>query len=125
MLERTLASTAPPVLRLNSSPGGLFLNRGILNERLIQLINRFARSAIEARQVARRLDTLLPSRFRELRREHRRQRPEAHAERMALTDPRYLQSVDEYLDIQYQARLARVQYETHSMLFKARQSLRR
>ncbi len=100
------------------------MNRAILNDRLVELINRFGRAAQEARQVARRLDSLLPTRFRELRIEHRRARPEAHAERLALTDPRYLQSVEEVVEIQYQARLARMQYETHSMLFKARQSLR-
>lgn len=100
------------------------MNRAILNDRLIELIHRFGKAAMEARQIARRLDTLLPARFRELRLEHRRRQPEAHAERLALTDPRYLESLEEVVEIQYQARLARMQYETHSMLFKARQSLR-
>ncbi len=63
----------------------------------------------------------------DLKREHasRRGRSGAPAERLALTDPRYLESIDELTEMNSRARLARIEYETHVMLYNARQSLRR
>lgn len=98
------------------------MNPAILNDRLTRLISEFAHQAMESRQVARRLEDLLPSRLAEIRRAHGRRGGDG--ERVALTDPRYLEALEELGDISAQAVLARVQYETHSMLFKARQSLR-
>lgn len=98
------------------------MNRSILNERLVALIQSFAQGSMEARQVAKRLYALLPARFADLKRKHGG--GSARAERLALTDPRYLQSVDEYVAIQGEALRSRIQYETHAMLFKARQSLK-
>lgn len=95
----------------------------MLNERLSRLINEFAKTAMESRQVARRLTDLLPTRFQELRREHARRR-EGHAERLALTDPRYVRAIEELSEVNAEAIQSRIQYETHAMLFKARQSLR-
>lgn len=91
------------------------------------MIRGFSAQALEARQVARRLGQLFPLRFKELKRDHtgRGNGPKgAAAERLALTDERYASQVDELADIHFQARAARVQYETHVMLYKARQSLR-
>lgn len=102
------------------------MNLAIINERLTRLISRFAEAALETRQVAKRLNGLLPSRFRELKREHARQsRSAGVAERLALTDPRYVTYLEELSGIAGTAAEARVQYETHAMLYKARQSLRR
>ncbi len=105
--------------------GPTFLNLSMLNERLTGLISRFASSAMEARQVARRLHGLLPSRFLDLKREHgRTSRSAGAAERLALADERYVGFIDELATMTGEAAAARVQYETHSMLFQARQSLR-
>src|SRR5687767_5499545 len=108
-------------------------NLKILDERLKTLITRFGQEARESRQIARRLHDLLPRRFRELKREHAaehdhpgaaRRRGGAVADRMTLTDERYLEHIDEMCAIQARAREARIQYETHMMLFEARRSLR-
>ncbi len=102
------------------------MNLAIVNERLTRLISRFAETAMETRQVAKRLYGLLPSRFSELKREHaRRSRSAGVAERQALADPRYVAILEEMAAIAGSAAEARIQYETHTMLFKARQSLRR
>lgn len=102
------------------------MNLQVVNERLTRLISRFAEAAMETRQVAKRLNGLLPARFSELKREHARQtRSAGVAERMALTDPRYVSYLEELSSIAFSAAEARVQYETHAMLYKARQSLRR
>ena len=88
--------------------------------------------SLESRQVAKRLGALLPARFQDLRRDHARAAKHrrnadgaasAAAERLALTDPRYLKYVEELTQVSGQAAEARVQYETHVMLFKARQTL--
>lgn len=100
------------------------INLKIDAERLSQAITRFGQAALEARQVARRLADVLPARFRDLRREHGGRHKIAHAERMALTDPRYLQHLDELASLHAEARAARIQYETHMMLFEARRTLR-
>ncbi len=102
------------------------MNLAIVNERLTRLISGFAQAALETRQVAKRLNGLLPSRFGELKREHARgSRSAGAAERRALTDPRYVEYLEELSNIAGSAAEARVQYETHAMLYKARQSLRR
>ncbi len=102
------------------------MNLRMLNERLSAAIGSFAGAATEARQIAQRLRQLLPARLLELKREHTRRSDVmgSKADRLALTDPRYLDSIEQLAEINARARMARVQYETHSMLFKARQSLR-
>lgn len=101
------------------------MNPAMLNDRLSRLIGDFAAAAMQSRQVARRLTDLLPSRFRELRREHARHAKGSNADRLTLTDARYAEAIDQLCDVSGQATLNRIQYETHTMLFKARQSLRR
>ncbi|MBM4250663.1 MAG: hypothetical protein FJ146_01670 [Deltaproteobacteria bacterium] len=94
-------------------------------ERLTQLIQSFAQTALTSRQVAKRLNALFASRYLELKGEWvRRCRSAAKGERLALTDVRYEQLVRELTDIKFHAVRAHVEYETHAMLFKARQSLR-
>ena len=101
------------------------MNLAMPAERLSRLIRGFSSEALETRQLARRLAQLFQVRFRDLKRELTRHDAKgARAERMALIDARYASQVDELAEIHYQARAARVQYETHVMLFKARQSLR-
>lgn len=96
------------------------------NDTLARLIAKFGAEAMEARQVAKRLSSLLPARFAEVKRSYvkRNARGSAAAERLALTDARYLESIEEYARITGTAAAARVQYETHAMLYQARQSLR-
>src|SRR5262245_38148310 len=100
------------------------MNLSMDAERLSSLIQRFARGAQEARQVARRLADVLPSRFKDLKRDHAMRHKPAIAERLALTDQRYLEFVNELTTLHAQAREARIQYETHMMLLEARRSLR-
>jgi len=88
-------------------------------DRLIRRIMRFGRVAREATQVSRRLTALFPSRVRELS----RGKPGAKGERQAYTSPHYEAFVDEWANIYYEALSARIEYETHLMLYKARQSL--
>ena len=102
------------------------MNLRLPHERLSAAIGIFAGTAMETRQVAQRLRQLLPARLLELKRDHTRRSNAmgAKADRLALTDERYLSSVDELTEITARARTARIQYETHAMLYKARQSLR-
>lgn len=102
------------------------MNLRLAHERLSSAIGSFAGAAIETRQVARRLRELLPARFLELKREHIRRSDAlgSKADRLALTDPRYIESLEQLAEISARARHSQVQYETHAMLFKARQSLR-
>lgn len=94
-------------------------------ERLFALIHKFGAEAQEARQVARRLGDLLLVRFQTLRREHAKQGVGAAGERAALLDERYLAYIDEYCEVAHKSLMSRIQYDTHLMLFKARQTLRR
>ena len=98
----------------------------IAHDRLTAAIGSFAGSSTQTRQLARRLIELLPVRLQELKRDYisRGDATGSKADRLALTDPRYLAFVEELTEIAARGRSARIQYETHSMLFKARQSLR-
>jgi len=97
----------------------------MVHEKLIRSIQRFAQEAMNARQVARRLESLLPLRLKEVERRFRGEIPVAEAQRKALCDKTYLDFVEEYSAIHGDAITGRVQYETHMMLFEARRSLRK
>ena len=98
----------------------------IPTERLTQVIGRHGHSALTHRQVARRLASLFPSRYQQLRREFTRLGGRAaQCERSALVDPRYEELVNELVDMDHAAVSSRIEYETHAMLFNARQSLGR
>ena len=86
-------------------------NRAILHDRLMIVLRDYSREAIENRQVSRRLKDLLPRRLKEIHNRHRSaDRTAGAAERLALTSK--------------SAHEARIQYETHMMLFEARRTLR-
>jgi hypothetical protein len=69
---------------------------------------------------------LLPNRLRSLKNsQHTGGITRSKAERLALTNETYQQELQRYLQIYKNGVEARVQYETHMMLFEARRSLRR
>lgn len=95
------------------------------NEGLAKLIVSQGRHCAELRQVAKRLDSLLPARFASVKNKYRQSgMKSSKSEFLALTDAEYMESLEEFLQVTGSAIEARVQYETHMMLFKARQSLR-
>jgi diaminopimelate decarboxylase len=95
-------------------------------ERLSRTIRLHAESGFEARQVAKRLIQLLPSRLLTLKnRFSKRYNKRALSERYALISDEYIDHLDEIAEIHHQAMSARIQYETHIMLFNARQTLNR
>ncbi|MEY4631069.1 MAG: hypothetical protein RIQ81_1189 [Pseudomonadota bacterium] len=95
------------------------------HEKLLRVIQRESQRALNSRQVARRLESLLPQRLREISRAKRGQVGKAAAaDRMALCDESYLNFVEEFVSIHGEAVAGRVQYETHMMLFEARRTLR-
>jgi len=89
------------------------------------MIRRFAALTIESRQVARRLVKLLPTRLRSIQKSFATTMSAAKAMRYALTSKDYEDHLLEMNAISHQARLARIQYETHLMLISARRSMRR
>lgn len=96
------------------------------HELLIRKIHTFAERNTHARQVSKRLYGLLPERFRSFKQKCKTPDINAgKAERLALLDPGYVMHLEEYLNIKYDAISARIQYETHMMLFEARRSLKR
>jgi len=101
------------------------LDTKLPSERLSALIQKYGLEALQARQVARRLGDLLTQRFHELKREHSRRLPGSPGERAALTDARYQTYIDEYCHVAHQSLVSRIQYDTHMMLVRARQSMRR
>ena len=99
---------------------------GSSKEELISLIKSFALQAIESRQAARRMLELLPVRFAELRYQHEKGglgRFKARSLRQTYMDERYLDYLDKMIDVRDHALKNRIQYETHMMLYDARQSL--
>lgn len=89
---------------------------------LIQRIRRLASLKNEAQQVSNRLLHLLPQRLHEIKAHLRPQLSGGAAERHALTNQQYLDTVQELVEIKTTAQKYRIEYETYSMLFKARQS---
>lgn len=102
-------------------------------EKLTRAIHSHAQEGLKARQVARRLEALLPVRLKDIERRFRQNQknqidaraPVAGAQRRALCDKAYLDFIQEYTDIHGDAIARRIQYETHLMLFEARRSLRK
>ncbi|MCX6108463.1 MAG: hypothetical protein NTZ90_02530 [Proteobacteria bacterium] len=101
------------------------MQRDIASEHLPRLIARCGADALNRRQIAKRLQALLPTRYLEIKLDHRRRGlAPAAADRQALIDQRYTDFVQELSDMTFAAHQARIEYETHAMLYKARQSLR-
>ncbi len=95
------------------------------NERLTKTISSQGRSCADLRQITKRLDRLLPNRLSSLKQKYRQLGMKAgKSELLALTDPEFTEFLEEFVNMSFSALEARVQYETHLMLFKARQSLR-
>ena len=72
--------------------------------------------AVKFQQVYKRMHKLAPLRLKQLTLEH--QDPDgavARATRKALTDPRYLDYIEQTVEMAAQARAARIQRETHLM----------
>lgn len=98
----------------------------ISQKNLVEGIRKAGSQSIESRQIAKRLTQLLPVRFEQLKRQFLRSyRKVAVCERHALTDKSYVEFLQELNNIRHQALQARVEYETRTMLFQARQTLRR
>lgn len=95
-----------------------------MQEQLAQAINRYAKLTVEASQVSRRLKSLLPARLKQIKHELQVRFPGEKSTRQALADPRFTQFIDELIDTAASAREARIQHETHRMLYDARVSLR-
>lgn len=90
---------------------------------LADYISRSGDKQAQARQVAKRLHTLLPQRLKEIEREYRRRHPPAKAHRLALSDRRYLDFIEQAAEITAAALESRVIWETHRLLFEARRSI--
>lgn len=78
---------------------------------------------LEAKQIAQRLQDLLPSRLADIARHKRGNYSLAKANRMALQDPSYIAYLDELVEVNRQALEHRILWETRSMLLKAWQSI--
>lgn len=100
------------------------INPKIDTQRLIEATLRFGKHSRETNQITRRLSAILPDRLQTLKLEYQREHAASRAERLALCDDRYVGYIDELVTINAEARFARIQYETHMMLFEARRSLR-
>ncbi|MGE0173838.1 MAG: hypothetical protein AB7T49_13660 [Oligoflexales bacterium] len=101
------------------------LNIYVHQESLAHRIRHFGRLARESWQVAKRLNDLLPERLRRLKYSQSADITRSKAERLALVDEYYHHSVQEYLNMYKNGVEARIQYETHLMLYQARCSLRK
>ena len=97
----------------------------ISNDNLTKLIASQGRVCADLRQVTKRLDSLLPLRLSSIKQKYRQDGIKAtKSEYLALTDAGYTDFLEEFVEVASSATEARIQYETHLMLFKARQSLR-
>lgn len=92
-------------------------------DRLLELIRRHSSRSRESLQVAERLKSLLPQVLVASKRALRGTLKGAAAERHALNEENYLQSIDAYLELYRDGLEARVQFETHRMLLQAWQTL--
>ncbi len=98
----------------------------IFQDTLIRMIQAFGVSARDHRQVQKRLEQVLPDRLKQIifakQKDHGRG---SQAMREALVSDEFLKHVDELVDVSHKSRHARIQYETHLMLFECRRSLNR
>ena len=111
------------------------INRQLEHEVLVRRIAKYGQDAAEFRQLAKRLRALLPDRVSQgasrVRDEwdsegHGKHRAAvALSVRRSLADSKYEKSVEEYVAMMHGALTARVQYETHSMLYWSRVAERR
>jgi CRP-like cAMP-binding protein len=114
------ASPLNPLVELRS----LTINIKMSQELLIHKVHQFGKEAAEMRQLAQRMRELFPERLRKLQRESSNLTG-APRDRACLVDPRYLEAVQELVDLRARATYLRMQYDSHLMLYQARQSLKK
>lgn len=100
------------------------MQSGLGHHNLVYYIQIQGKQALESRQLAKRLQELLPIRLKEIRNDLRNGRKIGVAERHALVDQRFLDYITEMIEVSGHSMESKVQFETHRMLIKARQSLR-
>ena len=83
------------------------------------------RLSIENRQITRRLKNLRLNLLKQTKDKLRQQCKKGEIERRALNDPAYLEFLQQIVDTDHGFLKHRILYETHLMLFRARQSLRK
>lgn len=99
------------------------MNVKISNEHLIEYIKFYGVQAIELRQLANRLMTLLPLRLKKIYASHKKTK-KYKSNLYALIDENYCNAIKELVNIRFEGHLARIHYETYMMLYDARLSLR-
>ncbi len=97
------------------------MRKNLSQDQLSTEIKENARISFDSRQLAERLAKLLPSRLIQVRATIS-QSGTGSSVREALTHPDYLSAIDELCKVRHIWSESRVAYETHVMLFKARQS---
>jgi hypothetical protein len=101
------------------------LNLRVIHDQLVRLIQRFGSEAREHRQVYRRLNQLLPDRWKTLAADHRaRGLGPAESARAAFASDDFRNYIEEVVQFGASSLEARIQYETHMMLIDARRTLR-
>ena len=98
------------------------MNLRLPHSELTEHIRMSGLQALEGRQLAQRLRKFLPQRLSQIKLSLRESFPPAKANRHALTDPRYLAYIEEYITIRADALETKIQYETHLMLLQSRKS---
>lgn len=96
----------------------------IAHEKLVEIIRSESIAAREGMQVSRRSLELLPKLLRLVIVEEFPSLKGAKAERHALTSKDYLNHIDNHVQTVGDSMRARVNFETHRMLYQARQSIR-
>ena len=76
------------------------------------------RAALEAQQICRRMRELLRARLQQLVAERRGECGVARAKRKALLDPRYLDYVEQVIDVCSKAQVARIRHATYLMYYE-------
>ena len=93
-------------------------------QRLLQVAKEQALRWRELRQLSQRMLDLKPTKIKGIYRTYRGEFSSRAATRRAYLDPRYLDYIDELTELRGAKELAKIEFETHRMLFEARQSLR-
>ncbi len=96
----------------------------IPHEVLCRRISELAVSSSDLRQVAKRLESILPERLREIEQRYRRRFSPGRAQRMALADQAYESHIDQLCNISAAGLKDRILWETHCQLIEARRSRR-
>ena len=94
------------------------------HDELKSRIQQSGATARETLQLAKRLTQLLPQRMQNLYLRYRSEKNKRSL-LLSLCDQEYLEQIDTLIAMRSQQRLARIDYESHVMLFQARQTLNR